>query len=281
VIISLGQPYEVIFVDDGSRDNSYDVLVDLSKADSNIRVIRLTRNFGQHQATLAGLNAARGDVIVTLDADLQNPPEEIPKLVAKIGEGYEVVFGVLKSRKHPIFRRAGSVFTKKVLAMVLPSMVTNLSGFRAMRSYVVENLSRFNERSKFLDALICWMGYRVGIVDVAHGERFSGKTKYSVVKLVGMWFDIVVSLTNLPLKVATMAGVVLGVVSVLLALFYAILYFAYGYSVPGFATLVILVCVFAGIQLFCLGVLGEYIGRMNGEVKKRPEYIIRDEIGRS
>jgi undecaprenyl-phosphate 4-deoxy-4-formamido-L-arabinose transferase len=275
----LREPYEIIYIDDGSTDGSFQILKNLYEKDNNVIVIRFTRNFGQHPAVMAGFESARGEIIITLDSDLQNPPEEIPEMLKKLDEGYEVVFGVFKQRKHSAFRRAGSSFTKKILSMILPSGTTNLSAFRVLRSHVVQKLQLFGERSKFLDGLICWMGFRVATIEVGHEKRFAGKTKYSIFKLIAMWFDIIVSLTDIPLKFATYAGIVLGIVGLLLGLFYLIQYFAYGYSVSGFATTVILISVFAGIQLFCLGILGEYIGRMNKEVKKKPEYIIRDKLG--
>jgi glycosyltransferase involved in cell wall biosynthesis len=280
VMSGLREPYEIIYIDDGSTDGSFQILKNLHEKDNSVKVIRFTRNFGQHPAVMAGFESAQGEIIITLDSDLQNPPEEIPKMLKKLDEGYEVVFGVFKQRKHSAFRRAGSSFTKKVLSMILPSGVTNLSAFRVLKSYVVQKLQLFGERSKFLDGLICWMGFRVGTIEVGHEKRIAGKTKYSFFKLVGMWFDIVVSLTDIPLKFATYTGILLGIVGLLLGLFYVIQYFAYGFSVSGFATTVILISVFAGIQLFCLGILGEYIGRMNKEVKKKPEYIIRDKLGK-
>jgi glycosyltransferase involved in cell wall biosynthesis len=278
VMKALGEPYEIIFIDDGSRDASFEILKSLHEKDNNVKVIRFTRNFGQHPAVMAGFESALGEIIITIDSDLQNPPEEIPAMLQKLDEGYEVVFGILKQRKHSVFRRVGSWFTKKVLSMILPSGVTNLSAFRVLRSYVVQKLHLFGERSKFLDALICWMGFRVGTVEVAHEKRYAGKTKYNIFKLIGMWFDIVVSLTDFPLKFATYAGALLGVGSILLAIYYAVRYFTTGFEVPGFATTVILIAFFAGVQLFCLGILGEYIGRMNKEIKKKPEYIVRDKL---
>lgn len=279
VLESLGEPYEIIFVDDSSTDGSFQILRDLHQRDSNVKVIRFTRNFGQHPAISAGLHFAQGEVIITLDADLQNPPEEIPKLLGKLDEGYEIVFGVLQKRKHSAFRRAGSSFAKWVLAKLLPVEMTNLSGFRALRSEVVAHLKLFSEKNKFLDGLLCWMGFRVGIVAVEHHQRRSGKTKYSLFKLFSLWFDMVVSFTDLPLKITSFVGLFLGIIGFLLALFYLIRYFLYGFSVPGFATIVILITLFAGIQLFCLGIMGEYIGRINKEVKNKPEYIVRDKLG--
>jgi glycosyltransferase involved in cell wall biosynthesis len=279
VMHTLKKPYEIIFVDDGSNDRSFQMIKDMHDKDRNVKVLSFTRNFGQHPAIMAGFNAATGDIIITLDADLQNPPEEIPKLVRKLDDGYEVVFGVLQERKHSFFRRFGSWFAKLVLARVLPGKTTDLSGFRALRAYTVSQLKSLNEKSKFLDGLLCWMGYKVGTVPVEHDKRYSGKTKYTPIKLVGLWLDMVVALTELPLKIATFGGLFLGVVGFVLALFYFIRYFFYGFSVPGFATIVILITFFSGVQLFALGILGEYVGRMNKEVKNKPEYIIRKELG--
>jgi glycosyltransferase involved in cell wall biosynthesis len=276
VMDSLQEPYEIVFVDDGSTDRSFQILVGLHQKDRNIKVIRFTRNFGQHPAVMAGFNTARGELIITLDADLQNPPEEIPKLIEKLGEGYEVVFGVFQQRKHSAFRRAGSRFSKWILARILPVGTTNLSGFRALRSYAVGQLKLLNEKNKFLDGLLCWMGYKVATVEVGHDERHSGKTKYTPFKLVSLWLDMVISFTDFPLKIATFGGLLLGALSLLLALFYLIRYFLYGYSVPGFATTAILIAFFSGVQLFFLGILGEYMGRVNRDVKNKPEYIVRD-----
>lgn len=278
VMRGLKKPYEIVFVDDGSSDTSFQILKGLHRKDKNLKVIRFTRNFGQHPAIMAGFNTASGDVIITLDADLQNPPEEIPKLIEKLDDGYEVVFGVFRGRKHSAFRRAGSWFSKWVLSRVLPVDTTSLSGFRALRSYAVSQLTSLSEKSKFLDGLLCWMGYKIGTVEVQHDERYAGKTKYTPFKLISLWLDMVVALTDLPLKIATFGGLFLGVFGVSLALFYLVRYFLYGFSVPGFATIVILITFFSGVQLFALGILGEYVGRMNKEVKNKPEYIIRNEL---
>jgi len=278
VMGNLGEPYEIIFIDDGSTDGSFQILRDLHQKDNNVKVVRFTRNFGQHPAIMAGFHASMGEIIITLDADLQNPPEEIPKLLDKLDEGYEVVFGIFQRRKHSAFRRAGSSFANWVLGRILPVEATGLSGFRALRAYTVAQFKLLNERSKFIDGLLCWMGYKVGKVEVAHEERHSGKTKYTPFKLLSLWLDMVVSFTHLPLKVAIFGGLCLGVVGLALALFYLVRYFLYGFSVPGFATIVILITFFSGVQLFALGILGEYIGRMNKEIKKKPEYIIRDKM---
>jgi len=278
VMLDQKRPYEIIFIDDGSSDHSFQILKNIYNKDKKVKIVRFTRNFGQHPAIMAGFNTAKGETIITLDADLQNPPEEIPKLIMKIKEGYEVVFGVFRERKHSAFRRIGSSFSKAVLAKVSPVKTTNLSGFRALSSHTVDHLKLLHEKSKFLDGLLCWMGYKVGTVEVQHDQRYRGKTKYTTAKLITLWLDMVVALTELPLKIATFGGLFLGFIGIVLALFYFVRYFVYGFSVPGFATIVILITFFSGLQLFSLGILGEYVGRMNKEVKNRTEYIVQDEL---
>ena len=278
VMQGLGKTYEIIYVDDGSTDDSFQVLCDLHSQDNHVKVIRLTRNFGQHPAVVAGFNIAVGEIVITIDADLQNPPEEIPKLIGKLNEGYDIVFGVFLKRKHSAFRRAGSKFAKWVLSRIVPVETTNLSGFRALRSYTIDQLKLLNEKGKFLDGLLCWMGYKVGTVEVTHGERHSGKTKYTQLKLIRLWLDLVISFSDLPLKFAMLLGAVFGIIGLIMAVVYFIYYFMYGFTVPGFTTTIILITVFAGVQLLCLGIIGEYIGRMNLQIKKRPDYIVRERI---
>ena len=278
VMSDLSANYEIILIDDGSTDNSFHIIEALCDNDNHVRAIQLTRNFGQHPALVAGFDAARGEVIITLDADLQNPPEEIPKLVEKLNEGYEVVFGVFQQRKHSVFRRAGSLFTKWVLSKIIPADTTNISACKAVKSYVIDQFMLLSEKNKFFSGLLCWLGYRVSTVELRHDKRRAGKTKYSTFRLVTLWMDMVVSFTDLPLKIAIFGGLFLGLFGFALALFYLVRYFVYGFGVPGFATIVILVTFFSGVQLFALGILGEYIGRMNRELKKRPDYIIRKRV---
>jgi glycosyltransferase involved in cell wall biosynthesis len=276
---TLDGTYEIIFIDDGSKDGSFQSMKELSAGDGNVRVVRFTRNFGQHAAIFAGLCQARGQVVITIDADLQNPPEEIPRLIQKLDEGYEVVMGVFKRPGEPVYRRAGSAFAKWVLAKTMPSIPTNLSGFRALKSEVVEQVKAVKEKNNFIDGLLCWMGFDVAVVEVTHNKRQAGKSKYNLFKLINLWFDMVVSFTNFPLKLAMVGGSLLGLAGFLLALYYFVRYLIDGSIVPGFATIVILLAVFSGVQLLCLGIMGEYIGRMNVEVKNKPQYVIREIIG--
>lgn len=270
--------YEIIFVDDGSTDKSFHLLSNIAGGDNSVKVIQFTRNFGQRQALMAGFEQAKGEVIITLDADLQNPPEEIPKLLGKLNEGYEVVFGVAAKREDRFYRKMGSAFAKWTISKLIPVKTINQSGFRALRAYTVAELSKFNEKNKWIDGLLCWMGYKVGVVEVEHNHRYSGKSKYNLVKLITLWVDMVVSFTDIPIKLSIFIGSLLGLAGIALAIFYLLVYFISGVVASGFTTIVILVTFFSGVQLFMLGLLGEYVGRMHININNRPEYVIKRDL---
>jgi len=271
--------YELIFTDDGSKDKSLDILKSLSKKDKKIKIIKLVRNFGQHAALSAGFKYATGDIIITMDADLQNPPEEIPKLIEKLNEGYDLVWGVFKERSHSFFRKLGSNFAKYVLYKIMGGMPTNISTFRAIRADLVKRLNILTEKNRFLDGLMIWLGAKTATVPVKHNPRLKGKTKYNLFKLIRLWFDMVTSFSDFPLKIATYGGLIFSIVGFLMATFYIIRKLVFDIAVPGFATIVVLILCFSGIQLFCLGMLGEYIARIFVESKNRPLYIIEEKIG--
>jgi len=279
VMVDLGEPYEIIFVDDGSKDKSFDILQGLHIKDNHVKVIRLTRNFGQPAAKSAGFDFSKGKIVVTIDADLEHPPEEIPKLIKKIEEGYDVVYGIFSERKHSTFRIAGSGFSKWVLSKIVTVGRTNISGFAAMRASAIERLKLCGERTRFLSGLLSWTGANVGTVEVEHRYRHAGKSRYGIFKLLGLWFDMIVSFTDLPLRLASVGGFILGAIGLLMALGYLIRYLLYGFGVPGFATTTILLFIFFGFQFLYLGIIGEYLARINTEVRHRPRYIVREALG--
>ena len=279
VMVDLGEPYEIIFVDDGSKDKSFDILQGLHTKDNHVKVIRLTRNFGQPAAKSAGFDFSKGKIVVTIDADLEHPPEEIPKLIKKIEEGYDVVYGIFSERKHSTFRIAGSGFSKWVLSKIVTVGRTNISGFAAIRASAIERLKLCGERTRFLSGLLSWTGANVGTVEVEHHYRHAGKSRYGIFKLLGLWFDMIVSFTDLPLRLASVGGFILGAIGLLMALGYLIRYLLYGFGVPGFATTTILLFIFFGFQFLYLGIIGEYLARINTEVRHRPRYIVREALG--
>jgi len=275
----ISENYEILLIDDGSRDKSFDIITSFTKEDHRIKGIRFARNFGQHAAISAGLKKSKGNIVVTMDADLQNPPEEITKLIEGLKEGYDLVWGRFEGRQHGLFRKMGSSFAKYVLKNIMGGMNTNISTFRAIDRTLVKKLDLLNENSRFIDGLFIWMGARSKVIPVKHNSRLKGKTKYNLYKLIRLWFDMVTSFSDFPLKIATVAGVGFGVLGSAAGLYYFARKILYGFDVPGFATTVIAIFLFSGIQLFCLGMLGEYLSRIFVQTKERPVFIIDKEIG--
>jgi undecaprenyl-phosphate 4-deoxy-4-formamido-L-arabinose transferase len=271
--------WEVIFTDDGSRDASLKLLIDLAKAEPRIRVVEFNRNYGQHAAVFGALAEARGEVIVTLDADLQNPPEEIPKLVAKIEEGFDVVGGWRQGREDndSIFRRLPSLavnaITRRTTGVKLHDYGCML---RAYRREIVDAMLLCKERSSFIPALANSFAKRIAEVPVAHAERAAGDSKYGLWKLVNLQFDLLTSFSLLPLQMLSVFGVVISGISLAFSLGLLIYRFLHPEgTVNGVFTLFAILFFFVGCMFLALGLLGEYIGRIYTEVRDRPRYMIK------
>lgn len=271
--------FEIILVDDGSRDNSFSIIESYAETDRRFKGIRLARNFGQHAAISAGLKKSSGKMVVTMDADLQNPPEEIPKLLEALNEGYELAWGRFEGRRHGPFRKLGSCFAKYILKKIMGGLTTHISTFRAIDRKLVDRLGLLNENSRFLDGLFIWIGANSKVIDVKHNPREKGHTKYDFIKLVRLWFDMVTSFTDFPLRFATFTGIGFGLFGSITAVFYLLRKILFGFAVPGFASIIIAIFLFSGVQLFCLGMVGEYIGRIYQQAKNRPVFIIDKEHG--
>lgn len=271
--------YELIFVDDGSKDKSFTILKSICKKDHKVRIVKLIRNFGQHIAISAGLKHIDGNIAITMDADLQNPPEEIPKLIEKLNEGYDLAWGVFEERRHSFFRKVGSYFAKYLLCKIMGNVPVNISTFRAISADLVKRINTLTEKNRFLDGMMIWLGARAATVPVKHNFRYKGKTKYDLFRLIHLWFDMVTSFSEFPLKLATYAGILFGMAGFILACFYLIKKLLFAITVTGFTTIVILILIFSGIQLFCLGMVGEYVARIFMESKNRPLFIIEDSYG--
>ncbi len=264
-----GRSYELLFVDDGSTDASPEHLRAFSEQDQAVRVVRLLRNFGQQMAITAGFQKARGQVIVLIDADLQTRPEEIPLLVDTLAEGYDIVYGARKDRKDPLLRRWGSWGISRFLHWTTGiDLPDNASGFLAINRTLVDAVNRFPERTRYLGGLLAWLGAnRSAAVPVSHEPRRKGESKYRFSHLLGLAFDFVCSFSMVPLRLTWLAGGM-----VVLSGFLS--FWMYRESIlPGFLIIV------SGIQLFALGILGEYMGRLYREARQRPLYIIREEYG--
>ncbi|PKN76833.1 MAG: hypothetical protein CVU52_03095 [Deltaproteobacteria bacterium HGW-Deltaproteobacteria-10] len=274
-----GKSFEIIFIDDGSQDNSLVMLQEFT-GDEHIRVVELTRNYGQHAAIMAGFSVCRGEIVVTMDADLQNPPEEIPKLIKVMEEGnYDVVGTIRKGRQDSFLR----ILPSKIINMVARK-ITGVGMhdwgcmLRAYRREVVERMIQCHEHATFIPALATVFGKRTTEIEVSHEERFGGKSNYPLRKLVNLQFDLVASFSDFPIKLIMYGGIALSFLGVCFGIVLAVARLAYGavWAAEGVFTLFAILFVFVGLQFFALGVLGEYIGRIYLEVRKRPEYVIEE-----
>ena len=279
VLQGTGKSFEIIFIDDGSRDNSLTILKNFTKYEQ-VKVLELTRNYGQHAAIMAGFSVSRGDIVVTMDADLQNPPEEIPALLATMEDGnFDVVGTIRKGRKDSLFR----ILPSKIINMVARK-ITGVSMrdwgcmLRAYRRQVVERMISCHEHATFIPALATVFGKRITEIEVRHEERHGGKSNYPLMKLINLQFDLVASFSNFPIKMIMYGGILLSLLGVCFGAFLVIARLLYGalWAAQGVFTLFAILFVFVGLQFFALGLIGEYIGRIFREVRKRPEYVIEN-----
>ena len=277
VMQGLGKSFEIIFIDDGSHDNSLEILKNFTQ-NSPVRVVELTRNYGQHAAIMAGFSITQADIVITMDADLQNPPEEITNLIKVMEEGnYDVVGTIRKGRKDSFFR----ILPSKIINMVARK-ITRVSMrdwgcmLRCYRLPVVQRMIQCREHATFIPALATVFAKRITEIEVAHEERHGGKSNYPLRKLINLQFDLVASFSDLPMKLIMYGGILMSLLGVCFGAFLAVARLVYGarWAAEGIFTLFAVLFVFVGLQFFALGVIGEYIGRIYREVRKRPEYVI-------
>ena len=281
VMDGLARPYEIIYVNDGSRDGSLQLLTMASAANPSLKIINFNRNYGQHSAVFAGFEAARGEIIVTLDADLQNPPEEVPKLVAKMEEGYDVVGSVRQQRQDSLFRKLASRIINRVTAMVTGVQLHDYGCMlRAYRKDVVKTLCTSKEISTFIPVLADLFAGRITEIPVAHAERTKGESKYSLLKLIRLQFDLITSFSLLPLRATMFIGLSTAVLAMTAAVVLITGRIVYGseWALSGIFTLFAALFFFLGVLLFSIGLLGEYVGRIYMEVRNRPRFVIRHVI---
>lgn len=277
VMQKMGKSYEIIFVDDGSRDNTLSILRSFLIY-PEVRVVELTRNYGQHAAIFSGFSVVRGDIVITLDADLQNPPEEIPNLVKVMEEGdYDVVGTIRKERKDSFFR----TFPSRMINMIARKITkVNMSDWgcmlRAYRRNIVERMVNCHEHATFIPALATYFAKKVTEIEVVHEARYAGESHYSLRKLINLQFDLVSSFSDFPLKFIMYTGIGMAFLGIFFGVFLGIARILYGahWAAQGVFTLFAVLFAFVGFQFFALGVMGEYIGRIYREVRKRPEYMI-------
>jgi undecaprenyl-phosphate 4-deoxy-4-formamido-L-arabinose transferase len=268
--------WEVILVNDASRDTSWKVIRSLVDEDSRLRGIDLMRTYGQHNALLCGIRAARGDAIVTMDDDLQHPPEEIPTLLARLEQGFDVVYGKPKHEQHGFLRDAASVLTKMALRHIMGAATArDVTAFRAFRSSVRDAFAQYHGPHVALDALLTWGTMRFSSVQVRHDPRLFGKSNYNIAKLLTAGLNLLTGFSTLPLRLASLIGFGFTLFGSLILGYVLVQYFRTHGSIPGFPFLASLTAIFSGAQLFALGILGEYMARMYLRTMDRPTYTVR------
>jgi undecaprenyl-phosphate 4-deoxy-4-formamido-L-arabinose transferase len=281
VMDASGRPYELLFVDDGSSDRSLEILKDAARQrPDRVRVLELARNFGQHQAILAAFQNVTGDVIVTLDADLQNPPEEIPKLLAKIDEGYDVVGGVRLDRQDSFLRKFASALVNRMTVAITRLRLTDFGCMlRAYSREVVEEINRCDEGSTFIPALAQSFARRPTEVEVSHAARRHGESAYSLYRLIRLNFDLMTGFSLVPLQAFGLLGTLVAAGGIAFGLFLFVRRLIVGAEVEGVFTLFAILFTLLGIAMAGLGIVGEYVGRIYQQVRGRPRFRIRRVYG--
>lgn len=280
VMKGLGENYEIIFVDDGSKDMSLGLIQSLRMKDEHIKCISLSRNFGHQIAVSAGISYSSGKVTILMDGDLQDPPEAIPSLVKKWGEGFEVVYAIRKKRKENVLKRTFYKLFYLILRKFSYIEIPLDSGdFSAIDRKVVDLLNSMPEKNRFVRGIRAWIGLKQTGVEYERDPRFAGTPKYSFSKLIGLALDGIVSFSYKPLKFATQTGFFISTLSFLGGFYYFVYWLVRGDAPKGFTTLSILILLLAGIQLVMIGIMGEYIGRIHEEVKNRPLFVVKKLLG--
>ncbi|MCW8133117.1 MAG: glycosyltransferase family 2 protein [Planctomycetota bacterium] len=281
VLSPLGEPFELLLVEDGSMDSSWEIVEKITAQKEWVRGIRLMRNYGQHNALLCGIRQAQFDKIVTMDDDLQNPPEEIPKLLESIRSGFDVVYGTPEKQRHGLWRGLASSITKMALQGAMGAETArSVSAFRALRTQVREAFEDFRGPFPSIDVLLTWGTRRFTAIKVRHEPRQVGKSNYTFYKLIAHAMNMVTGFSTLPLQVTGVVGFVFAAFGFLVLAFVLIRYLQYGATVAGFPFLASIVSIFSGTQLFALGVIGEYLARIHFRMMERPAYVVRCHVGR-
>ena len=279
--------HELIIVDDGSTDDTFAILERLAAEDARLKVVSLTRNFGHQAAVTAGLHHARGSIVCVLDADLQDPPEEILPFINRVREGMDVVYAVRRKRKEGVFKRASYFLYYRILRRIATLDIPLDAGdFCVMNGDVVRAINSLPERNRFVRGLRTWVGYRQEGMPYERSARFAGEAKYTFFRLLKLGMDGIVNFSYRPLQLIMLLGMVVAVIAFALGVVVLAQYLGdfsiAGYNprqARGWTSLVLILLFSSAVQLFCLGILGEYIGRLFDEAKRRPVYLVRRRIG--
>jgi len=277
-----GLPFEIIFVDDGSSDGSDARISEAAlKNEGKIVACLLNRNYGQHSAVMAGFETSKGDMVITLDADLQNPPEEIPKLVSKMQEGYDVIGTVRMNRQDTLFRKAASFLVNKAAQKATGVKMKDYGCMRQRyRRHIVDAMLQCHERSTFIPILANSFARKTVEIEVGHNERVAGESKYSLWKLINLQFNLLTSMTTFPLRILSVIGTCISMAGMFFGVFLLVMRLIHDskWAAEGVFTLFALLFIFVGAQFIAMGLLGEYIGRIYHDVRARPRYFVQEVI---
>ena len=270
--------WEFLFVNDGSKDSTLEIIKILRADDKRVSFVDLSRNFGKERAMLAGFDYAQGDCAVVMDADLQHPPKVIGEMLAKWEEGYDDIYGKRITRgKESWLRKSLSLTFYKLLGKISNiDLLPNVGDFRLLDRRCIDALKQLRESERYTKGLYCWIGYKKTFVEFEQGERAAGESKWSFFKLLSLAMEGVVSFSTAPLKIATFAGFICAMASIIYSVYFLIKSLVVTDPVAGFPTLIITILFIGGLQLICLGIIGEYVGRIFNESKRRPVYFARE-----
>ena len=275
------QGWEILFVDDGSSDATLAAIVAANQRDPRVRALSLSRNFGKEAALSAGIDHARGNAVIPMDVDMQDPPEVLPEMVAKWRDGYDMVFGVRRCRQSDGWakRVTAGLYYRAHNAVSKEKIPENAGDFRLMDKKVVDVIRALPERNRFMKGLFAWAGFKQAAIEYDRAERETGTTKYNYWKLWTLALDGITSASTVPLRIWSYVGAVIALFALGYAGFIAFDTMVFGNRVPGYASIMTSVLFLGGVQLISLGVLGEYVGRILTETKQRPLYVVRDTVG--
>ena len=277
VLPTISQEYEVIFVNDASRDNSWDVICQLLEQYDWVRGINLMRNYGQHNALLCGIRSAQYDLVVTMDDDLQHPPEELHRLITKLGEGYDVVYGTPEHEQHGFLRDMASQVTKLMLQNAMGvATARRVSALRVFRTKVRDGFANYQGPYVSIDVLLTWGTTRFTAIAVRHDARVYGQSNYTVRKLITHAVNMLTGFSVLPLQLASWMGFGLALFSIVVLIWVIGRYLIEGTPLPGFPFLASIIGIFSGAQLLALGIIGEYLARMHFRMMDKPSYVVRE-----
>lgn len=276
---SLGESYEIIFVDDNSQDNSWEILNTLQARNPTVKIIRLMQNFGQNNAIICGMHEARGEFIITMDDDLQHKPEDIPGLLSKICQGYDVVFAYPKYKQDTLLKRLGSRLNIFLSTLIFkkPKNV-KLSSFRIFSKKIVAQLIKIDTPTPFLSGMIFSITKNASHIRVDHGKRQYGRSNYSIVKLFKLSFNLFFNYSSLPLQLLSVSGLIVSLLSFSTGLFFIFKKMLFGIDVPGWTSVICLLSFFNGLLLLMLSIIGEYLARIIKTLSYSHQFIIRDKI---